>query len=300
MTNGQRPRLTVHTAYPCVRSGRSRDPVRFLGVPPHRGHRAAPFHGRSRDPVRFLGVPADDVTLSDAVRRIHRATDKGERLHVVTLNPEYVMQARRDTRLRETIEAAGLRVADGVGLTVAARLLGTPLPARITGNDLVAVLADEGMPLFLLGAAPGVAEEAAAVLRTRYPHAQIAGTWAGDAGPGDDAEARRRINATDAKVVLVAYGMPKQDHWIARNVPHLNAPVAIGVGGVFDYLSGRVPRAPRLLRRAGLEWAYRLVRQPWRWRRILIVWQFAGLVMVEAARRRLRPPTHKTARKGEQ
>lgn len=212
----------------------------------------------------------------------------GERLHVVTLNPEYVMQARRDASLREIIGAAGLRVADGVGLTMAARLLGAPLPARITGNDLIAALADEGVPLFLLGAAPGVAAEAAAALRRQHPNAQIAGTWAGDAGPGDDDEARQRINATGAKVVLVAYGMPKQDYWIARNLPHLTAPVAIGVGGAFDYLSGRVPRAPRLLRRAGLEWAYRLIRQPWRWRRILTVWHFAGLVLVEAARQRFR------------
>ncbi len=140
-------------------------------------------------------------------------------LHVVTLNPEYIMRSRREAALRQIIAIADVRVADGAGVVAAARLLDRPAHgiARVTGNDLIAALASESVPLFLLGAASGVAEEAAAALRRQYPAVRIAGTWAGDAGPGDDAEVRQRINATDAQVVLVAYGMPKQDYWIARN-----------------------------------------------------------------------------------
>jgi len=241
--------------------------------------------------IAILGVLVDRGGLSEAMERIHALLDPSPSTQVgtgqvITLNPEYLMRARQDATLRHIIAAAGVRVADGVGLIVAARLLygANHSIARVTGNDLVAALAAEGVPLFLLGAAPGVAEDAAAVLMRRHPQAQIVGMWAGDAGPGDDAETRRRINATDARVVLVAYGMPKQDHWIARNLPHLNASVAIGVGGAFDYLAGRVPRAPAWMRVRGLEWFYRLIRQPWRWRRILIVWQFAVLVVSIAAR----------------
>jgi len=244
--------------------------------------------------VPVLGVSVDRGDLSAAMVCIRTALNASRQtgaLHVVTLNPEYIMWNRRDAVLKQIIAVAGVRVADGAGIIAAARLLAGNAHgiARVTGNDLIAALAQEGVPLFLLGAGPGVAEEAAAALRRQYPAARIAGTWAGDAGPGDDADARRRINVTDARVVLVAYGMPKQDYWIARNGPHLNANVAIGVGGAFDYLAGRVPRAPGWMRARGLEWLYRLVRQPWRWRRILTVWQFAALVLLAAARQRLRP-----------
>jgi len=244
--------------------------------------------------IAILGVLVDRGGLSEAMERIHALLDPSTSTRVgtgqvITLNPEYLMRARRDATLRHIIADAGVRVADGVGLIVAARLLhgANHGVARVTGNDLVAALAAAGVPLFLLGAAPGVAEDAAAVLLRRHPQARIAGVWAGDAGPGDDAETRRRINASDARVVLVAYGMPRQDYWIARNLPHLDAPVAIGVGGAFDYLAGRVPRAPAWMRARGLEWFYRLIRQPWRWRRILVVWQFAVLVVLIAARQRV-------------
>lgn len=226
---------------------------------------------------RVLGIRVDDVTLDEAVRRIRAAGERGERCHVVTLNPEYVMRARRDPALRGIIARAALVTADGAGITQALRLAGTPIAARITGNDLTHRLARAGISLFLLGAAPGVAAAAATRLRALYPQAMIAGTWPGDAGAAGDAEARAHINATDAAVVLVAFGMPKQDEWIARNLPHLHARVAIGVGGTFDYLAGTVSRAPTWMRARGLEWLYRLAKQPWRWRRIARVLQFALL-----------------------
>lgn len=237
---------------------------------------------------RVLGIRVDDVTLDEVLRMIGDAIAHHDRCQIVTLNSEYVMHARKEPELRQIIEAAAVVTADGAGITQATRILHTPLRARITGNDLTAALSDASVPLFLLGAAPGVAKEAAAVLRQRYPHVRIAGTWAGSADATDDADIRARINATDAQVVLVAYGMLKQDYWIARNLPYLTAPVAIGVGGVFDYLAGRVPRAPDWMRARGLEWLYRLIRQPSRWPRIVRVWQFAAIFALDTLAARFR------------
>ncbi len=235
---------------------------------------------------RVLGIRVDDVALDEVMRLILSSIERDACAHIVTLNPEYVMRARADATLRAIIERAALVTADGAGITQALRLAGTPLRERITGNDLTHAAAEVGIPLFLLGAAPGVAETAADVLRVRYPSATIVGTWSGDADARDDAEARARINAIDAAVVLVAYGMPKQDQWIDRNLPHLRAPVAIGVGGTFDYLAGRVPRAPAWMRARGLEWVYRLSRQPMRFPRIVRVWQFGVWATVAAIRQR--------------
>ncbi len=230
-----------------------------------------------------LGIRVDDVTLSEAMSTIANAARAGTPCHVITLNPEYVMHARNDAALRATVEGAAIVTADGAGITQAARLARMPLRARITGNDLTDAVAAAGLPLFLLGAAPGVAEAAAAVLTRRYPSARIAGCWSGSADESDDHAAHARINASGAQVILVAYGMPKQDRWIDRNLPSLQAPVAIGVGGTFDYLAGRIPRAPRWMRERGLEWLYRLARQPSRFPRILRVWQF-GVVALCSAR----------------
>ncbi|MHB8648444.1 MAG: WecB/TagA/CpsF family glycosyltransferase [Thermomicrobiales bacterium] len=237
---------------------------------------------------RVLGIRVDDLTLPEAITAIASAARTGTHCHVITLNPEYVMRARRDAALERIIAGAAIVTADGAGILHAVRLGGMPLRARITGNDLTDAVAAAGIPLFLLGAAPGVAEEAAAALVGRFPAARIAGTSSGSADASDDAAARARINATDAQVVLVAYGMPKQDRWIHRNLPSLHAPVAIGVGGTFDYLAGRVPRAPRWMRERGMEWLYRLIRQPSRFPRIIRVWRFGVVAVASAVAGRLR------------
>ncbi|MDQ6833238.1 MAG: WecB/TagA/CpsF family glycosyltransferase [Chloroflexota bacterium] len=243
---------------------------------------------RWRGGQRVLDIRVDDVTLSEAMSTIVNAARVGTPCHIITLNPEYVMRARRDAELRAIIASAAIVTADGAGIMQAARLARMPLRARITGNDLTDAVAEAGLPLFLLGAAPGVAEAAAAVLTRRYPSARIAGFWSGSADADDDAAARARINASGARVVLVAYGMPKQDHWIDRNLPSLQAPVAIGVGGTFDYLAGRIPRAPHWMRTRGLEWLYRLARQPSRFPRILRVWQFGAVALFSARAERRR------------
>ncbi len=244
--------------------------------------------------IRILGLPLDDVTLVEAVNLAKSwCTDAGTLRQIVTLNPEMVMAARRDPAFRAVIETATLVTADGIGLIAAAWLRGTPLRGRVTGVDLVEAFAAAGLRLFLLGAAPGVAERAAGVLEQRFG-ATVVGTWAGSPRPEDASAALVRIAATCPQVLCVAYGAPAQDLWIARHRSELTLAgvrIALGVGGTFDYLAGIVPRPPVMIRRLGLEWLYRLIRQPWRWRRQLVLPYFAALATLEAIRARLGPAT---------
>lgn len=235
--------------------------------------------------LRILGVRVDNVRIGDAVDRIERFVRDGAPRQVVTVNPEFVILARRDPQFKRVLEAASLAVADGIGIVWAARILGRSLPERIGGVDLVDALAARsarsGIRLFFLGAGEGVAQAAARRLTARYPGCVIAGTHAGSPADADADAIVERIRAAATDILLVAYGAPAQDLWIARHQPRTGAPVAIGVGGAFDYLSGRVPRAPRALQRVGLEWLYRLARQPWRWRRMRALPRFAALVLID-------------------
>lgn len=243
--------------------------------------------------LRILGVAVDDVTLSDVVGQVGAwVHDEPERLHhLVTVNPEFIMAARDDAGFRETLAAADLATPDGVGVILAARLAGRPLRGRVAGADLVEALAsleDPDLRFFLLGAAPGIAARAGAALMQRHPRCRIAGTLAGSPRPEDAPTVLAALDAARPTVLLVAFGAPAQDRWIAGHATDLAAcgiVVAMGIGGTFDYLAGAVPRAPRVVRRLGFEWLYRLIRQPWRWRRQLALPRFALLVLRERVRR---------------
>ncbi|MDP9473731.1 MAG: WecB/TagA/CpsF family glycosyltransferase, partial [Chloroflexota bacterium] len=228
--------------------------------------------------VTVLGARVDMLDERDVHARLRTALGDpwdGCCRHVATLNPEYVIAARRDPHFAAALARADVVTADGIGVAVAARLHGAGLwscfPARVTGVTVAEWLAAEscaGSPLFLLGGGEGVAEAATVTLQSRFPGAVVAGTWAGGTSrPQDDAEALRRITESGARSLLVAYGAAGQVLWINRNRAALalaGVRVAVGVGGAMDFLAGRVPRAPELLQRLGLEWLYRLLRQPWR------------------------------------
>lgn len=224
--------------------------------------------------IRILGIAIDNITEDEAVERIAGFIDERGPHHVVTVNPEFVMEARRHSAFRRVLQAADLATPDGAGLLLAARLQDQRFHERVTGIELTERLAAEaarrGWRMFLLGAAPGVAEQAAAVLAARHPGLVIAGCYAGSPRPDDEPHIRAMIAAAQPDVLLVAYGHPRQDLWIARNQPLMRVPVAIGVGGTFDEIAGVVPRAPAWLHRLGLKWVYRLYLQPWRWRRIMV------------------------------
>jgi len=243
--------------------------------------------------VEILGVRVDDVTYGEALSILRQAIQ--DRLpHVVTTpNPEFVMLARRDAAFRAVLNRTALNIPDGIGLVVAARLAGDRLRAHVQGTDLVLMLAAEsatrGERWFLLGGEGDTAARSASVLHGRFPGLQIAGALPGSPRAEDDEATRAAIRAAGrVDVLLVAYGAPKQELWLDRNLAALEIPVGIGVGGVFNYLSGAVPRAPGWVRRIHFEWLHRLITQPWRWRRQLALPVFAGLALASAARRRLR------------
>jgi len=224
--------------------------------------------------IRILGVAVENIVEAEAIERIAAFITENRPHQVVTVNPEFVMEAQHNSAFRRVLAAADLATPDGFGLLLAARLRGSAFRGRVTGVALAELMAARsaecGWSLFLLGAAPGVAERAATALQRAHPGLRIAGCYAGSPRRDEEPVIRARIRAAQPTVLLVAYGHPAQELWIARNQPLLRVPVAIGVGGVFDYLAGATPRAPAWMRRIGMEWLYRLIRQPQRWRRILV------------------------------
>ena len=232
--------------------------------------------------ARVLGVRVDCLDMSAALDRIEQFVEDGGHHQVATVNPEFVMSAQKDPEFSKVLELADLCLADGTGVVWAARRQGCELGGPVPGVDLIpplaALCARRGFRLFLLGAAPGVAAELAARLRTEHAGLEVA-AHSGSPEHSSDEETLRLIHEHRAQVLLVAFGAPKQDLWIARLGGRLGVSVAIGVGGAFDYLTGRVPRAPVWMRGAGLEWLHRLANQPWRIRRMVVLPGFAIKVL---------------------
>jgi len=237
--------------------------------------------------VDILGVGFDALDLRAAVREIERRLAGERRTFVITANPEFVMLADRAPDVAALAHHADLVLPDGTGAVLASRIVGEPLPGRAPGrllvDDLVPMLARRSLSVFLLGAAPGIAERAAAMLVRREPRLRIAGTYAG--AHDRDADSVERVNAATPDVILVAFGMPRQERWIARNLDRLpTVRLAIGVGGVFDQLAGVVRVPPRVIHRVGLEWLWRLAQDPSRWRRQRVLPAFVARVIARRLR----------------
>jgi len=233
----------------------------------------------------LLGVPIDPLTEAGAVDWVARAIAGGRPRLVISVNPERVMHAGRDPAFGAVLRGADLALADGAGVVWAARRLGHPLPERVTGVDFVKALAArgaaEGWRFFFLGGGPGVAEAAGRALRQTYPGFILAGTHAGSPDLASDAATIEAVRSSGAQLLFLAYGAGAEEAWLARNLGPSGAAVGMGVGGAFDFISGRVRRAPRWMRNSGLEWLYRLSREPWRWRRMIALPRFVIRVMRE-------------------
>jgi N-acetylglucosaminyldiphosphoundecaprenol N-acetyl-beta-D-mannosaminyltransferase len=232
--------------------------------------------------ARILGVRVDCMDMPQALDRIESFAGSGRLHQVATVNPEFVMRAQRDRDFGRVLEAADLCLADGTGVVWAARRAGCAIEGPVAGVDLVdplaAICSRRGFRMFLLGAQPGVASELSARLSAANPGLSVA-AHAGGPEPSYDEETLRLIDQHRPDVLLVAYGAPAQELWIDRLRTRLEVSVAIGVGGAFDFLTGRVPRAPAWMRSAGLEWLHRLVRQPWRVRRMAVLPVYAIRVL---------------------
>ena len=246
--------------------------------------RSSPPADRPFFRLKILGVPVDAITYDGWMNQIGKwvEADNGAH-HVCTVNPEFIIVARRDPIFFNILNRAAICVPDGVGLLWASRRLGAPLPERVTGSDGVPLIArhaaEKGWKMFFLGAGEGIAERAAGILKSQHPQLIISGTYGGSPAEREEDEIVALINDSGADILLVAFGAPQQDKWIARNLPRLNVAMAMGVGGSFDFIAGVVPRAPQWMRDRGLEWLYRLLRQPWRLLRMLRLPRFVIAVL---------------------
>jgi N-acetylglucosaminyldiphosphoundecaprenol N-acetyl-beta-D-mannosaminyltransferase len=228
--------------------------------------------------VQIYDVWIDKIDRAGALARIDDFVAAGTPHHIVTANVDYLRLTGQVPGFRNIINTADLVVPDGMPLLWGSRLLGDPLPERVTGVDLLVACAGlaaaKGYRIFLLGAGPGVAEEAACVLRTRHPGVRVVGTYAPPMRPltpGDDDTMVRVIQEMQPDLLFVAFGAPKQDQWIRAHLDRLAVPVCMGVGGAFDLLAGRVKRAPVWMQHAGLEWLYRITQEPRRlWPRYVV------------------------------
>lgn len=232
----------------------------------------------------ILGVRIHDVTMEETLDLIEQMIRSRSPHQIVTVNPEFVMTAQSNDAFRTVLNTASLSLPDGTGIVLASHLRGVAIRKRVTGVDLVHQLAAianrNGYRIFLLGAAPGVAERAAQTLIADNPNLRIAGTFAGSPNLDEEESICQLVRKSEPHILLVAYGSPAQDLWISKNLGRINVPVAIGIGGTFDFLAGVSVRAPRWIQRCGLEWLHRLLREPQRWRRMLALPRFAFAVLV--------------------
>lgn len=230
----------------------------------------------------ILGVGFDDLTLDEAAEAGAALVEGGGFHYAVTPNPEFLLTARHDEPFRQALLGADLVLADGVGVTYAAKILGRPLKGRVPGIEfaqrLAAWMAAHGKRLFLLGAKPGVAELAAANLKAAYPGLIVCGTH--DGYFQEDGPVVKTIQESAADVVFVCLGAPKQELWMVRNGPAAGARLMVGLGGSLDVFAGVVERAPEGFQKLGLEWLYRLMKEPRRIDRMarlpLVLFQAAG------------------------
>lgn len=223
--------------------------------------------------VPILGVPFDSITIDEALAAtMEKLRGHHGKFFIATPNPEMLLATRKNESFLHLLNQTDLNIPDGFGIMLAAYLSGKKLKQRITGTDFMQTIchyAPRGTKIFLLGAGPGVAEKTKEVLEKRYPQIQISGTYAGSPAPEDAKKIIERINTSQAHILFVAFGAPKQEMWLAQNLTHLQSiKVAMGVGGAFDFIAGVIKRAPTWMRKAGLEWLYRLFKQPQRIGRI--------------------------------
>jgi N-acetylglucosaminyldiphosphoundecaprenol N-acetyl-beta-D-mannosaminyltransferase len=242
------------------------------------------------DSITLLGVRIHRVDMPTTMDLIHGFIARGKPHILVTADASGISLAQRDEDFRQLVNNADLVTPDGSGLLWAGSKLGTPLIERVSGVDIARNLCEmaarEGFSVYFLGAAPGVAEQAAGNLKSQYPGLTVAGTRDGFFTDEESSAIAAEIKASGAKALLVAMGIPRQEKWIRDHLNDLGVCVAIGVGGTFDVFSGNVKRAPKWMQNHGLEWAYRLAMNPRKISKVAELPKFAKLVLREQARKR--------------
>lgn len=224
-----------------------------------------------------LGVGISNATKDEVLEFIYTGLQKPSKsYYIVTPNPELLMIAHKDKEYKMILNNAKLALADGIGVLWGAQMLGKSLKERVTGVDLTESLceyvAKRPITVSFLGGGPGIAELTSECLQKKYPGLRV--SWFSK-------EHNESLKDKQTDILFVAFGSPKQEVWISKNINNLNAKVVMGVGGAFDFITGKVPRAPKVLRDLGLEWLFRLIVQPWRIKRQVSLIMYILLVLKE-------------------
>jgi N-acetylglucosaminyldiphosphoundecaprenol N-acetyl-beta-D-mannosaminyltransferase len=216
--------------------------------------------------IEILGVPVDRITMDQTLWRIEQMIDLGKPHLLVTADSSGIVQAQSDKELMELYQRADLTTPDSSGVVWAMNRQGVDQGERVSGVEIADRLCrlsgEKNWTIFLLGSSPGVADEAAANLRIKYPDVKIVGSRHGYFKPEQDDEVAREVAAKNPDILLVAMGIPRQEKFILKTMPIIKARVAIGVGGTLDVFSGRAKRAPKLIQKMRMEWLWRLILNP--------------------------------------
>ena len=233
--------------------------------------------------IEFAGVKVDDCTLAEAAAKVEELLQASTPHLIVTPNPEIIVAAQKDEELKQIVNSASLRVPDGISMVVVSRIFGTPLKERVPGIDLMLRLIDEcsqkGRKIFLLGAEPGVVEEAAKNLVLKSPGLKIVGMHHGFFK--NDNEVINLIKEAKPDILFAGLGAGRQERWLNRYLEELNVPVSMVIGGSLDVISGRKKRAPKWVQSLYIEWLYRLITEPNRWKRQLALPKFLYLTLIK-------------------
>ncbi|MEK8130086.1 WecB/TagA/CpsF family glycosyltransferase [Paenibacillus filicis] len=231
--------------------------------------------------LHILGVPFSTRTMNETIEELEQAVGqkRSKPFHLITANPEIVMKAQDDAALRQIVQDADMITPDGIGIILASRWKGAPLPERVTGYELLLKLLElghaGGWSFYFLGADEATNEKAVDTIRVKYPNVRIAGRHHGFFTPEDERRIVAEVQTTEPDFLIVALGAPGAERWIHKHKSDLPAKVAFGVGGSLDVIAGKVKRAPVIWQKLNLEWLYRLLAQPSRWRRQLVLPLFA-------------------------
>ena len=225
--------------------------------------------------VTILGIPINNLTMAEALDYIAEALNADESKQVCFVNADCVNIAYRDPSYLSVLQGSDLCLADGIGLKLAGKILGQEIAQNLCGTDMFPRICErisgKDTKLFLLGARPEAVEGVVRWISDHYPRVKVCGYQHGYFQPNEESNIIKRIKDSHADLLLVAFGVPRQDMWIKQHLQETGAKVAMGVGGLFDFYSGRIPRAPLWMREIGMEWLYRLIQEPGRmWKRYLI------------------------------
>jgi N-acetylglucosaminyldiphosphoundecaprenol N-acetyl-beta-D-mannosaminyltransferase len=233
--------------------------------------------------IDIHGVMIDNVTMEEALDKVLSMLEGQTPQKIFTPNSEIIMQATRDPELRDILNSAELIVPDGAGVILASRIMKNELKEKVSGIDLVrqifANTKKRPASFFILGGKPGVAEKASVNIVYDYPKAKIKGYRNGYFDESEVPEIIKQINESRAEILLVGLGAPKQEKWIHRYANELNCKILMGIGGSIDVFAGTAKLAPEFMRRAGLEWLYRLIKEPKRAKRMLDLPRFILLTL---------------------